>query len=200
VKDTTLAFRAKQRRSARAQECTAQKVAQSCAAQNGANPPKRKVSEQSKDLVREQQNAQRKCINEYVATKKQGRSRYAREEPSKLPQTRYCECRLCLLGFLRRRATSVLQDVLRAATRRATSVQQDALRLCNNTRYERAIDAPRACNTTRYMRAIDTLLCATTHYGVCESGALHDTEELPGALQDTGKLPSALHDTGEFRK
>jgi hypothetical protein len=57
----------------------------------------------------------------YVATKKQDRSRYAREDPSKLPQTRYCECRLCLLAFLRRRATSVLQDVLRA---------------CNKTRYE----------------------------------------------------------------
>ena len=97
------------------------KVAQSCAAQKGANPPKRKVSEQIQDAVREQQNAPRKCINEYVATKKQGRSRYAREDPSKLPQTRYCECRLCLLGFLRRRATSVLQDVLRA---------------CNKTRYE----------------------------------------------------------------
>jgi hypothetical protein len=48
------------------------------------------------------------------------------------------------------------------------------------------------------MRAIDTLLCVTTHYGVCESGALHDTVELPGALHDTGKLPSALHDTGEL--
>ena len=115
------------------------KVAQSCAAQKGANPPKRKVSEQSKDVMREQQNAPRKCINEYVATKKQGRSRYAREDPSKLPQTRYYECRLCLLGFLRRRATSVQQDVLRAchktcykrATRRATSVQQHSVRACN---------------------------------------------------------------------
>jgi len=97
------------------------KVAQSCAAQKGANPPKRKVSEQSKDAACEQQNAPRKCINEYVATKKQGRSRYAREDPSKLPQLHYCECRLCLLGFLQRRATSVLQDVLRA---------------CNKTRYE----------------------------------------------------------------
>ena len=84
------------------------------------------------------------------------------------------------------------------ATRRVTSVQQDALRVCNNTRYERAIDAPRACNTTRYMRAIDTLLCATTHYGVCESGALHDTGELPSALHDTGELQGALHDTGEL--
>ena len=115
------------------------KVAQSCAAQKGANPPKRKVSEKSKDAVREQQNAPCKCSNEYVATKKQGRSRYALEDASKLPQTRYCECRLCLLGFLRRRATSVQQDVLRAchktrykrATRRATSVQQHSLRACN---------------------------------------------------------------------
>jgi len=31
-------------------------------------------------------------------------------------------------------------------------------------------------------------LCATTHYGVCESGALHDTGELPSALHDTGEL------------
>ncbi len=70
------------------------KVAQSCEAQKGANPPKRKVSERSKDVVCEQQNAPRKCINEYVATMKQGRSRYDREDPSKLPQTRYYECRL----------------------------------------------------------------------------------------------------------
>jgi hypothetical protein len=48
------------------------------------------------------------------------------------------------------------------------------------------------------MRAIDTLLCATTHYGVCESGALHDTGELPGALHDTKELPGALHDTGKL--
>ena len=59
------------------------KVAQSFAAQKGANP-KRKVSEQSKDAAREQQNAPRKCSNEDVATKKQGRSRYAREDPSKI--------------------------------------------------------------------------------------------------------------------
>ena len=77
------------------------------------------------------------------------------------------------------------------ATRRAIRVQQDALRACNNTHYDGAIDAPRACNTTRYM-------CATTHYGVRESGALHDTGELPGALHDTGELTSALHDTGEL--
>jgi len=67
------------------------------------------------------------------------RERYNREDPSKLPQTRYCECRLCLVGFLRRRDTSVLQDVLRAChktcykrtTRRATSVQQHSVRACN---------------------------------------------------------------------
>ena len=41
-------------------------------------------------------------------------------------------------------------------------------------------------------------MCATTHYGVRESGALHDTGELPGALHDTGELTSALHDTGEL--
>ncbi len=86
------------------------------------------------------------------------------------------------------------------ATRRVTSVQQDALRVCNNTRYERAIDALRVCNTTCYMCAIDTLLCATTHYGVCEPGALHDTGELPGALHDTKELPDALHDTGELTR
>ena len=123
------------------------KVAQSCAAQKGANPPKRKVSEQSKDAVREQQNAPRKCSNEDVATKKQGRSRYAREDPKflfitcifpeqrippKSPQTRYCECRLCLVGFLRRRATSVQQDVIRSCNRLVTSVvQHDALQACN---------------------------------------------------------------------
>jgi hypothetical protein len=50
------------------------------------------------------------------------------------------------------------------------------------------------------MRAIDTLLCATTHYGVCESGALHDTGELPSALHDTGELQDALHDTGELTR
>ena len=59
------------------------KVTQSCAAPKGANPPKRKVSEQSKDAACEQQNAPCKCINEDVATKKQGRSKYAREDPSK---------------------------------------------------------------------------------------------------------------------
>ena len=60
------------------------KVAQSCAVPNVANPSIRKVSEQFKDTVREQQNAPRKCSNEDVATKKEGRSRYAREDPSKI--------------------------------------------------------------------------------------------------------------------
>ena len=91
--------------------------------------------------MREQQNAPRKCNNEYVGTKKQGRSRYAREDPSKItantllrvqalparfpPKTRYKRAT--------RRATSVQQDKTRyeRATRRATSVQQDALRACN---------------------------------------------------------------------
>ncbi len=63
------------------------KVAQSCAAPKGANPPKRKVSEQSKDAACEQQNAPRKCSNEDVATKKQVHSRYAREDPFLSPQT-----------------------------------------------------------------------------------------------------------------
>ena len=60
------------------------KDAQSCADQKVANPPKRKVSEQSKDAAREQQNAPRKCSNEDVTTKKPGHSRYAREDPSKI--------------------------------------------------------------------------------------------------------------------
>jgi hypothetical protein len=85
-------------------------------------------------------------------------------------------------------------------TRRVTSVQQDALRECNNTRYERAIDVSRARNTTHYMRVIDMLLCATTHYGVCESGVLHDTGELLGSLHDTKELPDSLHDTGELTR
>ncbi len=63
------------------------KVAQSCAAQKGANPSKRKMSEKSKDASCEQQNAPRKCSNEDVATKKQVRSRYAREDPFLSPQT-----------------------------------------------------------------------------------------------------------------
>ena len=67
------------------------KVAQSCVVQKGANPPKTKVSEYSKDAVCEQQNASRKCSNEYVATKKQGRSRYDREDSSKITKnTRTC--------------------------------------------------------------------------------------------------------------
>ena len=62
------------------------KAAQSCAAQKGANPPKRKVSEQSKDAVREQQYAPHKCSNEYVATKKQ----VAKDMPARFPpKTRY---------------------------------------------------------------------------------------------------------------
>ena len=72
------------------------KAAQSCAAQKGANPPKRKVSEQSKDAVCEQQNAPHKCSNEYVATKKE----VAKDMPARFPpKTRY-KCAT-------RRATSV---------------------------------------------------------------------------------------------
>ena len=113
------------------------KVAQSCAAQKGANPPKRKVSEQSKDAACEQQNAPRKCSNEDVATKRQVRSRYAREDPSKItantllrvqalpgrfpPKTRYKRAT--------RRATSVVQhDALQACNRHAI-VCKDTLRL-----------------------------------------------------------------------
>jgi hypothetical protein len=63
------------------------KDAQSCAAQKGATPPKRKVSEQSKDAACEQQNAPCKCSNDDVATKKQVRSRYARRIP---PKSKMC--------------------------------------------------------------------------------------------------------------
>jgi hypothetical protein len=90
------------------------KVAQSCAAPKGANPPKRKVSEQSKNASCEQQNAPRKCSNEDVATKRQVRSRYAREDPSKITANTRCEAGFCLLGFPLR---YVLQE-------------------CNKTRYE----------------------------------------------------------------
>jgi hypothetical protein len=91
--------------------------------------PSKEVSEQSKDVVREQQNAPCKCITEYVATKKQGPSRYAREDPSKLPKTHYCECRLCLLRC-------PPKTHYKSATRRVTSVPQDVLQACNKTRYE----------------------------------------------------------------
>ena len=92
------------------------KAAQSCAAQKGANPPKRKVSEQSKDAVREQQNAPRKCSNEDVATKKQGRSRYAREDPSKITAN-------TLLRVQALPGRFPPKTRYKRATRRATSVQ-----------------------------------------------------------------------------
>ena len=74
------------------------KVAQRCVVPKGTNPPKRKVSEQSKDAVSEQQNAPCKCNNEYVATKTQGHSRYTREDSSKSPQTLYAIL-LSFFGF-----------------------------------------------------------------------------------------------------
>ena len=92
------------------------KAAQSCAAQKGANPPKRKVSEQSKDAAREQQNAPRKCSNEDVATKKQGRSRYAREDPSKITAN-------TLLRVQALPGRFPPKTRYKRATRRATSVQ-----------------------------------------------------------------------------
>jgi hypothetical protein len=101
------------------------KAAQSCAAQKGANPPKRKVSEQSKDAVREQQYAPHKCSNEYVATKKQ----VAKDMPARFPpKTRY-----------------------KLATRRATSVPQDALRACHKTRYEHATRRATCAQSTRFV-------------------------------------------------
>ena len=92
------------------------KVAQSCAAKKGANPPKRKVSEQSKDAAREQQNAPRKCSNEDVATKKQGRSRYAREDPSKITTNTLLRVQVLPGRF-------PPKTRYKRATRRATSVQ-----------------------------------------------------------------------------
>jgi hypothetical protein len=101
------------------------KAAQSCAAQKGANPPKRKVSEQSKDAVREQQYAPHKCSNEYVATKKE----VAKDIPARFPpKARY-----------------------KLATRRATSVPQDALRACHKTRYEHATRRATCAQSTRFV-------------------------------------------------
>ena len=105
------------------------KVAQSCAAQKGANPPKTKVSEESTDAVCEQQNAPRKCINKYVATKKQGHSRYAREDPSKITVNRILRVQALTVRFSPK-------TCYKCATRRVTSVSQDALRAYNKTRYE----------------------------------------------------------------
>ena len=92
------------------------KVAQSCAAQKGANPPKRKVSEQSKDAACEQQNAPRKCSNEDVATKRQVRSRYAREDPSKITANTLLRVQVLPGRF-------PPKTRYKRATRRATSVQ-----------------------------------------------------------------------------
>ena len=137
------------------------KAAQSCAAQKGANPPKRKVSEQSKDAVREQQNAPHKCSNEYVATNKQ----VAKDMPARFPpKTRYKRAT--------RRATSVRQDALRAcdktryecATRRATSMQHDALH-AQSTRfvYKDALRRARIRRSSRYGR-VTRLFTTRTSY------------------------------------
>jgi hypothetical protein len=131
------------------------KAAQSCAAQKGANPPKRKVSEQSKDAVREQQYAPHKCSNEYVATKKQ----VAKDMPARFPpKTRY-----------------------KLATRRATSVPQDALRACHKTRYECATRRATSMQHDALHARNRHALCTKMHYAVRESGALHDTGELQGS-------------------
>jgi hypothetical protein len=105
------------------------KVAKSCAASKGANPPKRKVSEQSKDVSREQQNATRKCSNADVATKKQGRSRYVREDPSKITAN-------ALLRVQALPARFPPKMRYKRATRRVTSVPQDVLQACNKKHYE----------------------------------------------------------------
>jgi hypothetical protein len=100
------------------------KVAQSCAAPKGANPPKRKVSEQSKDASCEQQNAPRKCSNDDVATKKQVRSRYARRIPPKSPQTHVArQVSACWVSHF--------GTCYKSATRRDMSVQQHSVRACN---------------------------------------------------------------------
>ena len=168
------------------------KVAQKFATQKGANPPKSKLSDQSKDTVCEQQNAPRKCNNEYVTTKKQGHSRYVREDPSKITGN-------TLLWVQTLTARFPPKTSYKCATRRVTSVPQDSLRSCNKTHYIRVFDTSRTCNTTRYMVAIDILLCATTHYdgGVTRRSSRHTTTgELPATLHDTGELPD-LHDMGE---
>jgi hypothetical protein len=124
------------------------KAAQSCAAQKGANPPKRKVSEQSKDAVREQQYAPHKCSNEYVATKKQ----VAKDMPARFPpKTRY-----------------------KLATRRATSVPQDALRACNTTRCMRAIDTlcVQRCTTPCENQALFTI--RASYKALHDTGELPD--------------------------
>ncbi len=101
------------------------KAAQSSAAQKVANPPKRKVSEESKDAVCEQQNAPHKCNNEYVATKKQVAKDMTVWFP---PKTRY-----------------------KRATRRATSVPQGSIRACDKTRYEHATRRVTCSQSTRFV-------------------------------------------------
>jgi hypothetical protein len=144
------------------------KAAQSCAAQKGANPPKRKVSEQSKDAVREQQNAPHKCSNEYVATNKQ----VAKDMPARFPpKTRY-KCAT-------RRATSVRQDALRAcdktryecATRRATSMQHDALH-AQSTRFVYK-DALRRARIRRSSRYGGVTKRSSRHGGVTKRSSRH---------------------------
>ncbi len=90
------------------------KAAQSCAAQKGANPPKRKVSDHIKDAVCEQQNAPHKCSNEYVATKKQ----VAKDMPARFPpKARYKRST--------RRATSMQHDALHARNRHALCTKKN---------------------------------------------------------------------------
>ena len=116
------------------------RTAQSCTSQKGANPPKRKMSEQHQDTVREQQNAPHKCSNEYVATKKQVAQDMTTRFP---PKTRY-----------------------KCTTRRAMSVSQDTLRVCDKTRYECAT----RCATSVQHDALHArnrhALCTKIHHGV----------------------------------
>jgi len=74
------------------------------------------VSEQSKDAACEQQNAPRKCSNEDVATKKQVRSRYDREDPSKITANTLLRVQVLTGRF-------PPKTRYKRATRRATSVQ-----------------------------------------------------------------------------
>ena len=110
----------------------------------------------------------RQYSNENVATKKQKRSGYAREDPSKITAK----------TLMRMQALSA--------------------RFPAKTRYKRAARRGTSVHKTCYQRAINTLLCAKTHYGVQVPSALHDTGALTSALHDTGEFTNSPHDTGEL--
>ena len=133
----------------------------------------------------EQQNSPRKCINEYVATKKQVTQDTSERIPPKSRETGYCEYRLCLQDVIRTRHKTRYE----CATRRATTVPQDALWTCSRHTPIVQHDTLHVCNR-------HVIVCNDT-LNVRESGVLHDTGELQDALHDTGELPGDLHDTGE---